>query len=533
MITQNLRSQSKPWHLYSKKKKQMKNYIIQTNIGLTCLMFMSAANIPDKIPGRPNIVILYADDMGYGDLNIQNPDSKIPTPYLDQLAREGMRFTDAHSSSGVSSPSRYAMLTGIYHWRRQHSIVGSFGGPFFTNKDITLPQILRKNGYTTAVIGKWHLGWNWELINEPSHEAELFGRLHKVVQPEDIDWSKPVAGGPVDRGFDYYFGDGTINFPPYTWIENDRILEAPTEVMLPDNIGYETAEEAWEFRPGPRVKGWNPYEVLPTITAKAIEWIDNQQENQPFFLYFSFTSPHTPIIPNKEFIGKTEAGGYGDFVYQTDWVAGKILNALKENGFENNTIVIFSSDNGPEQFAFERAVKYDHLSMGDLRGLKVDIWEGGHRVPMIVRWPGHVEPGTVSDKLISQIDYMATLAAATETTLPEEAAPDSYNFLPTLLGKEYDFPEREILIHNTNAKRWAVRQNDWLYMDTNSGEHRIMPQFFKDLRGYTDFETDGLLFNLKNDPGQYVNLYEKYPDRVKNMKRLIHEFKDTGYMVRD
>ena len=511
----------------------MRNCSVKSNLGMSFLIVLASACSSEKEQSRPNIVILYADDMGYGDLNIQNPDSKIPTPYLDQLARDGMQFTDAHSSSGISSPSRFALLTGTYHWRRQHAIVTSFGNPFFNDSDITFPQVLRDNGYTTACIGKWHLGWDWEFLNEPSLETTISGRMQKVYQPQDIDWSKPIAGGPVDRGFDYYFGDGTINFPPYTWVENDQILEAPTEVMLPDNIGFETAEEDWQFRPGPRVKGWNPYKVLPTMTEKALEWIDNQSKDQPFFLYFSFTSPHTPIIPNEEFIGKSEAGGYGDFVYQTDWVVGQILDALKMNGFEDNTIVIFSSDNGPERFAYQRAVTYDHFSMGDLRGVKVDIWEGGHRVPMIIRWPGRVEPGTVSDKLVSQIDYMATLAAATGITLPGEAAPDSYNFLPTLLGEEYDFPEREVLIHNTFASRWAVRQGDWLYMDTNSGQHRIMPQFFKELRGYTDFETEGLLFNLKEDTGQRVNLYDQYPEKVKEMDRLIRMYKDQGYLIRD
>jgi arylsulfatase A len=337
----------------------------------------------------------------------------------------------------------------------------------------------------------------------------------------------------VDRGFDYYFGDGTINFPPYVWFENNRVNETPTELMLTDNIGYETKEGRWEFRPGPRVKGWNPYEVLPTITHKAIDWIGLQDKKQPFFLYFSLPSPHAPIIPNDEFIGKSEAGGYGDFIFQTDWVIGQILTALKENGFDDNTIIIFTSDNGPEQYAFARARDYNHFSMGDFRGLKVDIWEGGHRVPLIIRWPGHIKPGTVSDKLISQIDYMATLAAATGIALPEGAASDSYNFLPTLLGNEYNFPEREILIHNTYANRWAVRQGDWLYMDTNSGEHRIMPQFFKDLRDYTDFETDGLLFNLKEDIEQRVNLYEQHPQKVQEMDRLIHVYKEKGYLVRE
>ena len=203
----------------------------------TAAALTSCTEVENKLP---NIVIIYADDMGYGDLNIQNPDSKIPTPYLDQLASEGMRFTDAHSSSGICSPSRFALLTGTYHWRRQHGIVGAFEEPFFNGTEITLPQVLKDNGYTTACIGKWHLGWDWEFKNEPSLEVMQWGRMTKVYQPEDIDWSIPIAGGPLDRGFDYYFGDGTINFPPYAWIENDRIIEAPSEVMLPDNIGFET-----------------------------------------------------------------------------------------------------------------------------------------------------------------------------------------------------------------------------------------------------------------------------------------------------
>ena len=484
---------------------------------------LSVTYCSEKEQNKPNIVIIYADDMGYGDLNIQNPGSKIPTPYMDQLASEGMRFTDAHSSSGICSPSRFALLTGTYHWRRQHNIVNSFEKPFFNESDITLPQVLKENGYATACIGKWHLGWDWEFKNEPSD----------LVTVNDIDWSKPIAGGPLDRGFDYYFGDGTINFPPYAWVENDRIIEAPTEMMYPDNIGFETKEGRWEFRPGPRVKGWNPYEVLPALYEKGVEWIHQQDGNKPFFLYFSFPSPHAPIIPNDEFDGTSGAGAYGDFIVQTDWVTGQILKALEDKGFDDNTIVIFTSDNGPEQYAFERARTYNHFSMGDLRGLKVDIWEGGHRVPMIIKWSGHIDAGSVSDKLISQIDYMSTLAAALDINLPEGAAPDSYNFLPTLLGETYDFPEREVLIHNTYEAKWAVRKGDWLYMNVSSGEHRRMPEFFKELRGYTDFETEGLLFNFKNDIEQRVNLYEEYPEKVREMDRLITVYKEQGYLIKD
>ena len=360
---------------------------------------------------RPNIIIIYADDMGYGDLNCQNENSKIPTPNLDQLAADGMRFSDAHSSSGICSPSRFALLTGTYHWRRQHGIVGAFGEPFFEDTDITLPQLLKEEGYRTACIGKWHLGWDWVFKNEPSGEVMQWGKMRKVYLPEDVEWSNPIKGGPLDRGFDYYFGDGTINFPPYAWVENERIIEIPTEVMDINNIGFDTKEGAWEFRPGPKVAGWNPYHVLPTLTEKTKAWINQQDESQPFFLYFALPSPHAPIIPNDAFDGKSQAGAYGDFMVQTDWVVGEVLSELKEQGLQDNTIVIFSSDNGPEAYAWERAEKYAHFSMGDFRGLKRDVWEGGHHVPLLIKWPKQIEAGSVSDEIISQVDIMATIAA--------------------------------------------------------------------------------------------------------------------------
>ena len=472
---------------------------------------------------KPNIVIIYADDMGYGDLNCQNEQSKIPTPNLDQLASEGMRFSDAHSSSGICSPSRFALLTGTYHWRRQHGIVGAFGKPFFRDADITLPQLLKKEGYSTACIGKWHLGWDWEFKNEPSGEVMQWGKIRKVYLPEDIDWSIPIVGGPLDRGFDYYFGDGTINFPPYTWVENDRIIEAPTMEMDINNIGFDVKEGEWEFRPGPKVEGWNPYQVLPTLTEKTLAWIKQQDENQPFFLYFALPSPHAPIIPNDEFDGKSMAGAYGDFMFQTDWVVGKVLNALKEQGLEDNTLIIFSSDNGPEAYAWERAEKYGHFSMGDFRGLKRDVWEGGHHVPFIVKWPAQIEAGTVSDEVISQIDVMATIADIVGIELPKNAAPDSYSMQAVLKGKKLGTPIREALVHNTYADIWGIRKGDWLYINHQSGGHRKMPEPFKRLREYIDFHTEGLLFNMKKDPEQRVNLYEKHPEKVKEMAVLLQE----------
>ncbi|WP_417444068.1 sulfatase family protein [Joostella sp.] len=477
----------------------------------------------------PNIVIIYADDMGYGDLGIQNKDSKISTPNLDQLAREGMRFTDAHSSSAICSPSRFALLTGSYHWRRQHGIVQSFGKPFFKDSDYTLPQALKTKDYTTACIGKWHLGWDWEFNNEPT-KIKRGTRFIDLYAVEDVDWEKPIAGGPLARGFDYYFGDGTINFPPYAWVENDRIIEAPTEAMKDPEVLPK--EGVWGFRPGPKAKEWNPFEVLPKLTKKTIEWIGNQDKKKPFFLYLSLPSPHEPIVPNDEFDGKSKAGAYGDYMVQTDWVAGEVLKAIKSNGFEENTIIIFTSDNGPENTAWKRAEEYGHFSMGDFRGLKRDVWEGGHHVPFIVKWPGKVKKGTVSNEVICQTDIMATLMNITEVDMPENAAPDSYNFTPVLEGKTYkNEPLREATVHNTLKSRWALRKGNWLYINNKTGSQVPMPVSFKKLGGYSDFDTEELLFNMKDDQEQRVNLYNEHPEKVKEMKDLLEEYR-TGKQTR-
>ncbi|WP_066627772.1 sulfatase family protein [Labilibacter marinus] len=503
-------------------------------LSLVTILLISCSTAPKKEKSKPNIVIIYADDMGYGDLNCQNPNSKIPTPHLDKLASEGMRFTDAHSSSGICTPSRFALLTGQYHWRRGHGIVNSFGQPYFKDNDITLPQILKDAGYSTACIGKWHLGWNWEFNNKPSGEVMQWNKLRQYYLPKDVKLTGTITGGPLDRGFDYYFGDGTINFPPYAWVENDKIIEIPTEVMTPDVGNKQTKEGSWEFRPGPMVKDWEPYDVLPTLTKKTVSWIKRQKKDQPFFLYFALPSPHAPIIPNKEFIGKSEAGGYGDFMFQTDWVAGQVLEALKEKGFEDNTIVIFSADNGPEKYAWARAENYGHYSMGDFRGLKRDVWEGGHHIPFIFKWPGQIEAGSVSDEVISQVDIMATLASITQSELSQNAAPDSYNLVPLLKGKKYTSPLREATVQNTYKNHYGLRKGKWFYINKPTGEVSKMSDSFKALRNYpiTKYDTKGLLFDLENDPEQRTNLYNEYPKIVEEMDALLNKYREQGYSVK-
>jgi arylsulfatase A len=459
----------------------------------------------------PNIVILYADDMGFGDLAIQNRDSRIPTPHLDQLARDGVRFTDAHSSSGICTPSRYALLHGRYHWRKFHGIVNSFDQPIMDDARTTMPEMLKAQGYATACIGKWHLGWDWDSIRTTSPRKA--GGQPTVT---DFDWSKPISGGPLSHGFDSYFGDDVPNFPPYAWFENDRILTPPTVPL--ETVGAPD-EGAWEARPGPAVKDWDFRAVMPTLTEKAVEWIGRQSKDQPFFLYFPFTSPHAPIIPADDFRGKSAAGGFGDFVMQTDWTVGQVLKALDDHGFQENTIVIFSADNGPEHYAYERLRTFQHRSTGPYRGLKRDIWEGGHRVPMIIRWPGKAQAGRVSEELISQIDLLATLAAVVNAELPEDSGEDSFNQLSLLLGN--GATSRSSLVHNTNANGYAVRQGDWVLIDAKSGGISKVPPWFDQQYGYSASAHPGELYNLRDDPGQKKNLYAEFPNKVAELKSLL------------
>ena len=483
---------------------------------------------------HPNIVILYADDLGMGDLGSfttnSGKNSKIPTPNLDQLAAQGMRFTDAHSSSGVCSPSRYALLTGRYHWRKFHSIVKAFGPSVFDDNRLTLPEMLQQKGYSTAAIGKWHLGWNWDVIRKEGRPKD---GVNAGVKPEDFDWSQSIPDGPLAHGFDYYFGDTVINFPPYVWIENDKVTQVPNTMV--DSSLWKNKEGKMEYRKGPMITGWNPYDNIPTTTQKAIDYIKAQAKgDNPFFLYFAYPSPHAPIIPNDQFDNTSKAGPYGDLVVETDDSIGKLLTAIKRAGIEDNTLVIFSSDNGPEHYAYLRDEKFDHWSSYPYRGVKRDIFEGGHRVPMIVRWPDKVAANSITDELVSQIDVMATLASLVGFELPNDASEDSYNLLPLWTGLTSKSP-RNSLVHNTFADNFAIRHAGWTLINAKSGNQnnrleRFNYSAWQKKYGYlNDDHGNGQLFNMKNDSGQRINLIEKMPEKAKELTKLLHKIKTQGY----
>ncbi|MEO9571955.1 MAG: arylsulfatase [Polaribacter sp.] len=498
---------------------------MKISVGLYFFMLMSLASCQHQKKtsnkeGKPNIIIFYADDMGYGDLAIQNSQSKIPTPNLDQLAKEGMLMTDAHSSSGICTPSRYALLTGRYHWRDFNDIVHSMGESVFKENQVTLPRILQENGYNTAAIGKWHLGWDWEAIRKKDSlkkDKVLFRKKEiEVWSSQAYDWSKKIPNGPLSIGFDYYFGDGTINFPPYTWIENDKVREAPTMTLQHPKEDF-ALEGNWELRPGPAVKDWDFYKVLPTVTSSAVTFIKDQEKaEKPFFLYMAFPSPHAPIIPNKEFRGKSKAGPYGDFMYQTDDAVGQILAALKSIKADENTIVIFTSDNGSEKYAYDRVKNFNHDSSKPFKGVKRDIYEGGHHIPFIVKWPSKIKSGTINHQLFSQVDLLKTLTTITKSTLPNNFNYDSYNFSNVWLTNT-EKPVRETIIHNTWESKFAVRKGDWLYINNKDGYHTRIPKWLSKNQHFENTNDTVQLFNLKKDIGQTINLASKYPNKVKEL----------------
>lgn len=492
---------------------------------------VSCDNQPLSIHKNPNIVYILADDLGYGDVSCLNPDSKIHTPNIDKLAIQGMTFTDAHSGSSVCSPTRYGILTGRYAWRSElrSSVLWPWDKALIEKDRLTVGDFLKQSGYTTACIGKWHLGWNWPTTDSTRLNSQIpIGIQDVKIRSgfgKKVDFSVPIANGPVTRGFDYYFGDDVPNFPPYCFIENDHTVGIP-EVEKPKNMFGS---------PGPMKEGWQLDQVMPAITRKAVEYIGakhgeglfNKKSDHPFFLYFSLTAPHTPIAPADSFRGTSLAGAYGDYVQQVDWTVGQIIRALKRNGLTENTLLIFTSDNGSPardgtnmSGPVNSVKKFGHNPHFLSRGTKADIWEGGHHVPFIVRWPNKIDPGTSSDEIICLTDLMATCAAIIGVDLPDNAGEDSYNLLPAFVGKGNDIPVREATVHHSVRGMFAIRQGEWkLIMGKGSGGWS---------GGGEDNSAPGQLYNLREDTGETNNLYEQRPDVVLQLRSLLEKYKTEG-----
>ena len=474
----------------------------------------------------PNIVVVYADDLGYGDLHCYNPfRGKIATPHLDRLAGEGMRFTDAHSSSGVCSPSRYTLLTGRYHWRtrKQEGIVSMWSDPLIAPDRVTLGTLAQKHGYRTACIGKWHLGWGWSLTPKEKRAVAspqpAAGSDPTVTADQLAAWqrifSRPIGGGPTTRGFDVYFGTDVPNWPPFCFIDNDRTVGIPSEFLPATDFENHRASKQ-----GPAVADWELEAVLPTLRDRAVQFItESSRSEKPFFLYMPLTSPHTPLAVNEPWKGKSGLdNACADLIMETDAVVGDLLAALDAAGAAPNTLVVFSSDNG---FASSVGAKdlesRGHHPSGPLRGYKSDAWEGGHRVPFIVRWPGVVQPGTVCHQLVHQADLMRTCAEILGTALPDTVGEDSFSLIPLLKGGTA--PVREHAVSCSARGVPAVRLGSWKYIAGPSAGG---------LSKGSDASQAIQLYDLAADIGERNNLAEAQPDRIVAMQQLLERLITDG-----
>jgi arylsulfatase A len=487
--------------------------LLRSSLALLLPAALFAASVPAA--KKPNIVVILADDLGYGDVQSYNPQrGKIPTPNIDRLAAQGMRFTDGHSSSGVCSPSRYALLTGRYHWRTrlQSGIVSVFGEPLIAPDRLTVGTLAQQHGYRTAAIGKWHLGWDWPI---PKEQSAWFRQVPKTAERATAEqraawqavFTQPIPGGPTTRGFDTYFGTDVPNWPPYCFIENNRTLGIPSEFLPVRLLGNNQASLA-----GPALAQWTLEPILPALRDRAVRFItEAAQQPKPFLLYLPLTSPHTPLAVNPEWQGKSGLNTYADLVMETDAVVGRVLAALDQSGAAAHTLVLFTSDNGFAAYVGQQQLEQmGHFPSGPLRGYKTSVYEGGHRVPFIVRWPGVVQPGSTCTQLVHQADLIATVADILGTKLPDRAGEDSFSLLSLLRGGNQ--PVRENAVSCAAAGIPGLRSGPWklvLAADPKAG-------------------TDVELYHLATDLGETTNVAAANPARVAELKSLLEQLITRG-----
>lgn len=400
---------------------------------------------------HPNIVLILADDMGYGDLSCLNPGSKIPTPHHDRIAGEGMTFTDAHSSSAVCTPSRYSILTGRYCWRSRlkRGVLWSYSPPLIEEDRPTLARQLQSAGYRTACVGKWHLGLGW------GYPKDYMPHDRMVVDDPGIDFTRPLWSGPHTLGFEESFiTASSLDIPPYFYMHNGRVIEEPT-AMLGDS------KRPAYWRGGRLSPGFRPETALLELTRRAEGFIDHHAgagDDRPFFLYFPTTSPHTPHVPRQCFHGASEAGVYGDFVCEHDWSIGRVLAALDRNGLAEDTLVIVTSDNGSHAGPMNLDRRFGHHTNYHFRGQKTDIWDGGHRIPLLMRWPGKIAPGSNCETTVCLSDLFATLSAVTGQSIDPAASPDTTDLSPLLSGGSINRPP---VVHHSAMGSFAIRTERW------------------------------------------------------------------------
>ena len=514
-------------------------------IRLAFLALLLSASLPAanaaKPRAKPNIVLIVADDLGYGDVGCYNPESKVPTPNLDRLAREGMRFTDAHSASTVCTPSRYSIMTGRMCFRTGYrgGVFTGVGGPSLIEKErLTLPGMLREQGYSTACVGKWHIGMTFQTKDgTPAHEVKLDGPANGEAKALErvklVDFTKPITDGPVHRGFDYFFGTACCPTTDwlYAFIENDRIPVPPDHPLDASALPHHPYSA--DCRRGWVAPGFEHEKVDLVFLDKSKAWLTQhvkREAGKPFFLYHAMQAVHLPSFAAPEFQGKTKAGPHGDFIAELDYIVGELMATLEKLGVADDTLILFSSDNGPETTSVvHMRADFQHDGARPWRGVKRDDWEGGHRVPLIVRWPGRVQTG-VSDATVCLTDIMATCAAITGAKLPANSAEDSFSFLSELTGAADAGPRRDYTLHQTIRLDMAIRRGEWKYLDhrgsggNNYDKGELQPYALPD----TAPDAPGQLYNLTADPGETTNLYFKHPEIVKELKALLEASKSSG-----
>lgn len=480
---------------------------------------------------RPNIVYFLVDDMGYGDVSCLNPHGKIATPQFDRLAREGITCRDAHSSSAVCSPSRYGVLTGRYNWRStlQHGIVPPYGPPLIDAGRLTVGKLLQRHGYHCGAIGKWHLGMGWQFSPDDDFLPRARAAGGAAAEADDRQrarwraaFSRPIADGPAARGFDYYFGVDVPNWPPYCFIENDATVGTPSEFLQPQLLGDNLAS-----LPGPAMPYWNFEQLLPAFARAADRYLARRAAaGAPFFLYLPLTAPHTPLAVNKRWIGSSGLNNlYADLVIETDALFGQLLDSLERHGLADDTLVIFTSDNGCAPYVgVPQMEAQGHHPSAAFRGYKSDAWDGGHRVPFIARWPGVIEPGSQSEHLLCLTDLLATCADLVDEPLPAAAGEDSFSMLPLLRAGR---PIRDHVVHHSIAGKFAIRDRRWkLVLCPGSGGWTLA-----DAGAARAGLPPVQLYDMQRDPAERRNLHAEHPAVVKELaarlKRLVAAGRST------
>jgi len=493
---------------------------------VACWSIVVASHNSDAAePSRPNILLILCDDLGYGDVKCFNPQGKIATPNMDRLARQGMIFTDAHSSSAVCSPTRYGLMTGRYNWRSklQSGVLGGLSPRLIEPGRMTIASLLKANGYHTSCVGKWHLGMDW--VKQPGKEVTELN-IEPREQVFNVAYAQPIQNGPNSVGFDEYFGiSASLDMVPYTYIANDRVAALPTEDR---DFELMIGREQDKTRRGPTAPGFDVANVLPDFTNKAIEIIGRRAADakvgKPFLLYLPFASPHTPIHPHRDWLGKSGLNPYADFVMQQDFAIGQVLDSLDRHGLADNTLVILTSDNGcSPRVMFDELLAKGHNPSHLFRGHKADIYEGGHRVPFLVRWPGTVPAGSKADQLTCLVDVIATVAEIVGVQLPANAAEDSVSFLPTLLGRNSKLARTTLVSHSLNGS-FAIRDGSWkLCLCPGSGG------WSNPRPGINDADRPrNQLFDLSSDIGETTNLQDRHPEIVSRLTKLLEKYVADG-----